>query len=281
MANTKHPKIGNTSMFVFDHMKPNFITSNTNGTTYTEYAGMNWPETLSLSFSFLQLALAWYDFNCDMPLRRQMVASSLLHILGYVCEKSLHRRLSAWAFSLYVMVHAGSAFTSMTGLYVLFASQSCDSIPYYLFSIRPLIEMAQFVAIICFLAPAIVQIIHHHQQYPNLHFALGCVPSLVQWVGTHGIMAAPRWELPSSVAPMFPFVVAAQVPVAQPRYRIPISVLEEDVEDPCNICLTQMIASQRVSTLRCRHQFHLPCMEEAARFNPRCPVCRHPLEVDQ
>ncbi len=245
------------------------------------FAEMSWPEAFSLSLSHVQLAVAWYDFECDVPLRRQMMASSILHVFTYVCEKSLQRGLRASVLGLCTLLYVFSVFVNCAGLYMLFSCQRCDSVPYYLFLLGPLFQMTIFSIAVFMVAPAVVRIMDHYVQNPNLRFAVECVQSLMNWVGTHGMFAAPRWEIPGFVPAPAPLRFQVHPPRApQIVYRLPtFALMETNEEDRCPICLDRMVMFDLVTTLRCRHQFHLECMQAAVRHNPCCPICRYPLEV--
>ena len=45
---------------------------------------------------------------------------------------------------------------------------------------------------------------------------------------------------------------------------------------PCSVCFEDLYrsSSQLVSLRRCIHVFHRSCLEEAIRFDPKCPICR-------
>lgn len=62
------------------------------------------------------------------------------------------------------------------------------------------------------------------------------------------------------------------------------SVLENDLEEECHLCLENMKQGNQVITLPCRHLFHSSCVEQLiVHQHIVCPLCRRsiPLEVSE
>jgi hypothetical protein len=62
------------------------------------------------------------------------------------------------------------------------------------------------------------------------------------------------------------------------------SVLEQDLEEECHLCLEYMKKGNHVITLPCRHLFHSSCVDDlVVHQHIVCPLCRKsiPLEVSE
>jgi E3 ubiquitin-protein ligase ATL6/9/15/31/42/55 len=51
----------------------------------------------------------------------------------------------------------------------------------------------------------------------------------------------------------------------------------------CSICLTEFGEDDEVTPLPCSrmHYFHTQCIEMAIKANPQCPLCRHPITLEE
>lgn len=66
------------------------------------------------------------------------------------------------------------------------------------------------------------------------------------------------------------------------KVKLNPSVLEQDLEEECHLCLEQMKKGSHVITLPCRHLFHSSCVDDLViHQHIVCPLCRKsiPLEV--
>lgn len=52
-----------------------------------------------------------------------------------------------------------------------------------------------------------------------------------------------------------------------------------DANDDCAICLEKLCQTAKsVKIKACQHEFHLSCLQDSLKHNPRCPTCRKPLD---
>ena len=49
-------------------------------------------------------------------------------------------------------------------------------------------------------------------------------------------------------------------------------------DDECAICLDKVSREASVKIKACQHEFHVTCLKDSLSHNPRCPVCRQPIE---
>ena len=49
-------------------------------------------------------------------------------------------------------------------------------------------------------------------------------------------------------------------------------------DDECSICLDKVGLEKSVKIKACQHEFHMSCLQDSLKHNPRCPVCRKPVE---
>lgn len=49
-------------------------------------------------------------------------------------------------------------------------------------------------------------------------------------------------------------------------------------DDECAICLEKLSKERSVQIRGCKHEFHYACLEQSLSHNPRCPICREPLD---
>ncbi len=50
-------------------------------------------------------------------------------------------------------------------------------------------------------------------------------------------------------------------------------------EHECCICKDEFETDSKVVTLECGHLLHSQCIEEWAKYQAKCPICRHELKV--
>jgi hypothetical protein len=57
------------------------------------------------------------------------------------------------------------------------------------------------------------------------------------------------------------------------------TVLPENVDEVCSICLNACQENATVRTLECGHTFHMDCIDQwmVGKETPTCPTCRAPL----
>lgn len=48
----------------------------------------------------------------------------------------------------------------------------------------------------------------------------------------------------------------------------------------CFICMEEFILNEEVLELECRHLFHKTCIENAIKYNPKCPLCKTNIKVE-
>lgn len=109
-------------------------------------------------------------------------------------------------------------------------------------------------------------------QQPVIHHIFHEHPSLVQ-------------RLPLQFAPFMSFAIPdiefenVQVPLdPEILCTLPIKVIStQDVEshNTCAICMSEFESGEQVRTLRCNHDFHLPCIDRWLLQDTSCPLCRH------
>lgn len=66
------------------------------------------------------------------------------------------------------------------------------------------------------------------------------------------------------------------------KVKINSSVVENDMEDECHLCLDTMKKGENVFILPCQHTFHTKCVDElVVHQHIVCPLCRKsiPLEI--
>ena len=65
-----------------------------------------------------------------------------------------------------------------------------------------------------------------------------------------------------------------------PVYRNIKNVVNNDqIRADCSICLDEFNAQNEVVVLRrCKHMYHLSCIQEWATHNKSCPLCRHVVD---
>lgn len=71
-------------------------------------------------------------------------------------------------------------------------------------------------------------------------------------------------------------------PHTERKIKVNSSLLENDMEDECHLCLENMKQGENVSVLPCQHTFHTKCVDEmVVHQHIVCPLCRKsiPLEV--
>jgi hypothetical protein len=49
---------------------------------------------------------------------------------------------------------------------------------------------------------------------------------------------------------------------------------EDDGEDVCAVCISEMAGGEMVCTLACRHSFHHACIARWLRVSMACPLCK-------
>ena len=60
--------------------------------------------------------------------------------------------------------------------------------------------------------------------------------------------------------------------------RIKITTLQNNIEEPCTICLTEFKAGDEVYFLPCIHHFHIACLREWVKKINSCPICKFELK---
>lgn len=66
------------------------------------------------------------------------------------------------------------------------------------------------------------------------------------------------------------------------KTNLPPSVLTEDMEDICHICLDPMKKGDLVRTLSCQHVFHSTCVDElVVHQHIVCPLCRKSIPIEK
>lgn len=68
------------------------------------------------------------------------------------------------------------------------------------------------------------------------------------------------------------------------KVKLHPSVLDEDMEEECHLCLEHMKKGNHVIILPCRHLFHASCVDDLViHQHIVCPLCRKsiPLEVSE
>ncbi|KIO17758.1 hypothetical protein M407DRAFT_32555 [Tulasnella calospora MUT 4182] len=66
---------------------------------------------------------------------------------------------------------------------------------------------------------------------------------------------------------------------AEGKLKLKLSLGGVRVEK-CGICLAQFAAGEVGIVLRCKHPFHVACLERWAAIKETCPTCRNPLGSD-
>ena len=53
--------------------------------------------------------------------------------------------------------------------------------------------------------------------------------------------------------------------------------LSTDLEDRCNICLSEIKSGDSIRILNCKHNFHSECLDKWLHIKDTCPNCRTPI----
>ncbi|EPS64006.1 hypothetical protein M569_10777, partial [Genlisea aurea] len=56
---------------------------------------------------------------------------------------------------------------------------------------------------------------------------------------------------------------------------------EDEIGDPCVICLEEWGIGDKAKEMPCSHRFHKECVEKWLRIHGSCPVCRYEMPVDE
>ena len=58
--------------------------------------------------------------------------------------------------------------------------------------------------------------------------------------------------------------------------RIPITTVEETLEDTCSICFETISVDTRIFRIPCNHKFHMNCLRpHLINYSRNCPLCRN------
>jgi hypothetical protein len=58
--------------------------------------------------------------------------------------------------------------------------------------------------------------------------------------------------------------------------QIPVTKIEEELEDNCSICLEHIEINSDVYNIQCNHKFHTNCLKRhLMNYNRLCPLCRN------
>jgi hypothetical protein len=58
--------------------------------------------------------------------------------------------------------------------------------------------------------------------------------------------------------------------------QIPVTKIEEELEDNCSICLEYIEINSDVYNIQCNHKFHTNCLKRhLMNYNRLCPLCRN------
>lgn len=64
------------------------------------------------------------------------------------------------------------------------------------------------------------------------------------------------------------------------RVSLNPSILEQDMEDECHLCLENMKKGDHVIILPCKHTFHSLCLHElVVHQHIQCPLCRNTIPI--
>ena len=55
---------------------------------------------------------------------------------------------------------------------------------------------------------------------------------------------------------------------------------KEEDREKCTICLASFEADSQVRRLRCKHLFHIDCVDRWLEGNKQCPMCRVQVDDD-
>lgn len=58
---------------------------------------------------------------------------------------------------------------------------------------------------------------------------------------------------------------------------IPIHI-QECRNAQCFVCREMFVENEPVVQLNCRHLFHKPCVDEVVMYDPKCPLCKTPID---
>jgi len=68
--------------------------------------------------------------------------------------------------------------------------------------------------------------------------------------------------------------------------KLPVIILEEEIlaklgkDAQCAICRENLVVSDKMQELPCKHTFHPPCLKPWLDEHNSCPICRHELQTD-
>ncbi|XP_062158878.1 E3 ubiquitin-protein ligase AIP2 [Alnus glutinosa] len=92
------------------------------------------------------------------------------------------------------------------------------------------------------------------------------------------------------VLPLIPEndAVPRRVPPASKEVvaKLPVIIIEEEIlaklgkDAECAICRENLVVSDKMQELPCKHTFHPPCLKPWLDEHNSCPICRHELQTD-
>ena len=65
----------------------------------------------------------------------------------------------------------------------------------------------------------------------------------------------------------------------KPNVNIDVDSKQSDIESSCSICQDDIIMSEEVIHLECKHTYHSECIKKWVKYKAECPICRASIKT--